>query len=119
MTEPAKPWDGAIVRKWLESRVIAARSDQVAAERYGRERQDDCDQASAEEMVCGLFKASEATNLQSAFLADLKVLLDRDDYVWRGIYNDARFERHVRGYIRKLMKMSRDNAGFEKVTRYQ
>jgi hypothetical protein len=43
VSEPPKEWDGAAVRKWLESRIIAARADQVAAERYGRERQDDCD----------------------------------------------------------------------------
>ena len=23
MTEPAKPWDGALVRKWLDRRVVA------------------------------------------------------------------------------------------------
>ena len=30
-------WDAAAVRAWLESRVAAARADQVTAERRGRE----------------------------------------------------------------------------------
>ena len=119
MTEPAKPWDGATVRTWLESRIIAARADQVAAERYGWERQDDCDKANAEEMVCALLKDKDATNGQSEFSAELKSLLDRDEYVCRGVYNDERFERHVRTCIRKLIKMTRDNAGFQNTRRYQ
>ena len=114
MTGP-EPWDGERVRKWLESRVVAARADQAMAERAGRGRQDDCDQANAEEMVCALFKASRATDSQIALLADLKKLLDRDEYVGRGVYDDARFDRHVKTYIRKLMKMTKTNAGFEKV----
>ena len=119
MAEPAKPWDGAIVRKWLESRVIAARSDQAVAERAGRSRQDDCDQANAEEMVCALFKGSQSTDTQNAFLEELKKLLDRDEYVGRGVYDDARFDRHVKTYIRKLVKMTKTNAGFEKIGHYQ
>jgi predicted RNase H-like nuclease (RuvC/YqgF family) len=119
MAEPPKAWDGATVRTWLESRILAARADQVVAERYGRERQDDCDKANAEEMVCALLRGKEATNAQSALSAELKALLDRDEYVGRGVYNDERFERHMRSYIRKLIKMTKDNAGFENVRRYQ
>jgi hypothetical protein len=119
MTEASKAWDGAIVRKWLESRIVAARSDQVAAERSGRGHQDDCDKAAAEEMICALLKSSEATNIQSAFSQELKSLLDRDEYVWRGVYDDMRFDRHVKSYIRKLLKMTKANAGFEKTLRYQ
>jgi len=115
----AKPWDGATVRTWLESRIAAARADQVAAERYGRERQDDCDKANAEEMICGLLKGKAATDGQKDFAAELKSLLDRDHYVGRGVYDDDRFDRHVRTYIRKLIRMTRDNAGFENVRRYQ
>jgi hypothetical protein len=117
--EALKEWDGAIVRKWLESRVIAARADQVTAERYGRGQQDDCDKANAEEMICALLKGKAATNIQSAFSDELKTLLDRDEYVCRGVYDDRRFDRHVRSYIRKLMKMTKANTGFENITHYQ
>ncbi len=119
MSEPLKPWDGAIVRTWLESRIAAARADQVAAERYGRERQDDCDKAAADEMVCGAVKRETVTETQAAFLAALETLLDRDDYIWRGVYNDDRFDRHVRTYLKKLIKMAKSNEGFGKIARYQ
>jgi hypothetical protein len=119
VTEASKPWDGAIIRKWLESRIVAARSDQVAAEQGGRSEQDDCDKAAAEEMICTALKSNEATDIQSAFSDELKRLLDRDEYLWRGVYDDSRFERHVRSYIRKLLKMTRDNAGFDQIRRYQ
>jgi hypothetical protein len=120
VAETSKPWDGTIVRKWLESRIIAARSDQVAAERQGRGQQDDCDKAAAEEMVCAvLLKGKEATDIQGDFSDELKKLLERDEYVWRGVYDDTRFERHVRWHIRKLLKMTKTNAGFENITRYQ
>lgn len=119
MTEAARQWDGAVVRTWLEKRIAAARADQIAAERGGRGQQDDCDKAAAEEMVCTFLKGNAATDGQSAFAAALKALLERDDYVWRGVYDDGRFDRHVRSYIRKLQKMARDNTGFERTGRYQ
>ncbi len=119
VSKTIKEWDGAAVRTWLESRVVAARADQVAAERYGRERQDDCDMAAAEEMVCTLLKGEDAVNSQLAFAGELKALLDRDDYIWRGVYDDRRFDRHVRSAIRKLMKMAMTNTGFENIARYQ
>jgi len=119
MTEPSKEWESAIVRKWLESRIVAARADQVAAERYGRGQQDDCDKASAEEMVCTLLQRQAAADTQTGFSDALKGLLDRDDYVWRGVYDDARFDRHVTTYIRKLLKMTKANAGFGNITHYQ
>lgn len=117
--QTSKPWDGAIVRIWLESRFESARSDQVAAERYGRERQDDCDKGAAEEMICGLLKSKQTTDDQKAFAADLKTLLERDTYIWRGVYDDIRFDRHVRAYLRKLARMTRTNRGFENLSRYQ
>jgi hypothetical protein len=112
-------WNGAVVRTWLESRIASARADQVAAERYGRERQDDCDMASAEEMVCTLLKGKESLNNQAAFVDELKALLNHDDYMWRGVYDDRRFDRHVRSTIRKLLKMAKTNDSFRNVTRYQ
>jgi hypothetical protein len=117
--KPTKEWNGAIVRTWLESRVIAARADQVVAERGGRELQDDCDKASAEEMVCSIVKAKTAVDLQASFSDALRLLLERDEYIWRGVYNDTRFDRHVRSYVRKLLKMAKTNEGFENTTHYQ
>ena len=119
VSKPMKEWDGEAVRTWLESRIVAARADQVVAERYGRERQDDCDMAAAEEMVCTLLKSKEAVNIQGAFSDELKALLDRDEYIWRGVYDDRRFDRHVRSTIRKLLKMTKANDGFGNVARYQ
>jgi hypothetical protein len=117
--DPAKGWDGDAVRRWLDSRIVAARADQVTAERYGRERQDDCDKAAAEEMVCAAVRSETATNTAAALGEALRALLDRDLYVWRGVYNDDRFDRHVRSYIRKLGRMAKTNDGFENVKRYQ
>jgi hypothetical protein len=120
VVEGATPaWDRAIVRAWLGSRILAARADQVAAERRGREGQDDCDVAAAEEMICASLNARNNCDGQSAFLGDLKTLLDSDDFAWRGVYNDARFDRHARNYIRKLIRMAKANAGFEKLSRCQ
>ena len=119
MTEAAKQWDGAAVGTWLEKRIAAARADQVAAERGGYRQQDDCDKAAAEEMVCAFLTGKGAAGTQATFAGELKALLDRDQYVWRGVYDDSRFDRHVRTYIRKLLKMARDNAGFEHTRRYQ
>lgn len=119
MTELPKQWDGAIVRAWLESRITAARADQVAAERAGYGHHDDCDKAAAEEMICTLALAGDATALQSTFSETLKRLLARDEYTWRGVYDDTRFERHARGTIRKIQKMTKANIGFENTKRYQ
>jgi len=117
--EASKTWDGAIVRTWLQRRILAARADQVAAERAGYGQRDDCDKAAAEEMICAALTAKEAADTQRAFADELKSLLDRDQYIWRGVYDDTRFERHVRAYIRKLQKMTRDYAGFDQIRRYQ
>lgn len=120
MMEPfAKNWDSAAVRTWLESRVIAARADQVVAERGGCDRQDDCDKASAEEMICSLAAKSRSETSQAALLAELRGLLDRDEYVWPGVYNDARFDRHARAFIKKLVRMTKANDGFKNVGHYQ
>lgn len=121
MTASAKssaPWDGAAVRRWLEARIAAARADQVSAERYGRERQDDCDKAAAEEMVCSAVRGEAATGDQPDFIAALKALAERDKYVWRGVYDDTRFDRHVRTSIRAVTKMAKANEGFGNLTRF-
>ena len=119
MTNPAKIWDGAQVRKWLQRRLEAAKLDQAAADRRGYEAQDDYDKAAAEEWVCGALQAADCTNEQAAFAAHLKDLIRQDEYRATGIYDDARFQRHVRGQLRKLAKMTKANEGFEKMLRYQ
>jgi hypothetical protein len=114
-----KDWDGDAVRKWLDARGIAARSEQVVADRGGRELQDDCDKASAEEMVCALMSRKGVADSQAAFGAALAALLERDEYIWRGVYNDTRFAGTCFPYIRKLVKMAKTNTGFENVAHYQ
>lgn len=113
------PWDGAIVATWLDRRIAASRLDQVAAERAGYREQDACDQATAEEMVCTLLKNGRATDAQETFAAALCALLERDAFIWRGVNDDARFDRHVRAYVRKLVRMTKLNAGFERTGRFQ
>ncbi len=118
MSEPLV-WDGTLVRKWLESRFEAARSDQAVADRQGRSAEGDSDKAAAEEFVCRALKADDSTNDQTRFAARLKGLLDQDEYRHAGAHDDRRFEREVRGYLRKLVKMTKTNTGFENRLRYQ
>ena len=117
--ETSQDWDGERVRTWLQSRIASAKADQVAAERGGRERQDDCDKAAAEEMVCTRVNDARSTGSQAAFAEALRALADRDDFIWSGVYDDTRFDRHVRSYIRKLAKMAKANQGFDNLKRYQ
>jgi hypothetical protein len=119
MTSESKAWDGEQVRKWLERRFEASRLDQAAADRRGYEAQDDYDKAAAEEWVCRALKGAECTNDQAALAGRLKALIGQDEYQATGIYDDARFERHVRGHLRKLAKMTKANEGFGKTLRYQ
>ena len=115
----AQAWDAAAVRTWLERRVAAARTDQVTAQRRGRSGEDECDLAAAEEMVCAALLRPGAADTQETFAAVLKALAERDDYIWRGVYDDRKFDRHVRGAIRKLLKMAKTNTGFERLGHYQ
>lgn len=119
MSDAAKPWDAEKVRTWLERRFAAARLDQAAADRRGYEAQDDYDKAAAEEWVCRALQAAECTNDQAGFAKRLKDLIAQEDYPATGIYDDLRFERHVRGQLRKLAKMTKANEGFEKTLRWQ
>jgi hypothetical protein len=119
MIDTPKAWDGVQVSKWLERRSEAAKLDQAAADRRGYDAREDYDKAAAEEWVCRALKATDCTTEQAAFAKRLKELLDQDDYHVTGIYDDVRFERHVRGHLRKLIKMTKTNEGFEKTLRYQ
>jgi len=110
-------WDPAMVRTWLNSRIAAARADQVTAQRGGREREDDCDAASAEELVCTALRDREHD--RESFVDALKKLLERDEFVGRGVYDDRRFDRHVRTYARKLVRMAKSNDGFGKLLHHQ
>lgn len=119
MSNPDKAWDGAQVRIWLERRFAAAKLNQAAADRRGYDAQDDFDKAAAEEWVCRALISADTTNEQAAFAAHIKTLAVQADYPATGIYDDARFQRNVRGHLRKLAKMTRANEGFEKILRYQ
>lgn len=119
MTDSVKPWDGAVVRKWLERRFEASRLDQAAADRRGYEARDDYDKAAAEEWACGTLKNADCTNEQAAFVRRLKELIGQDEYPATSTYDDARFERHVRGHLRKIARMAKANEGFEKTLRHQ
>ena len=119
MSNPVNSWNGDQVRKWLDRRSEAAKLDQAAADRRGYEARDDYDKAAAEEWVCRALTGADCTNEQAAFAKRLKDLADQDEYKVTGIYDDGRFERHVRGHVRKLIKMTKANEGFEKTLRYQ
>ncbi len=119
MTDVGKPWDGDLVRAWLDSRVAAARLEQAAADKRGYTAQDDYDTAAGEEWVCrALLKADRAGD-QADFAAHLKQLIAQDDYSVTGIYDDRRFERAVRANLRKIAKMTKANDGFANRLRYQ
>ena len=119
MSNPSKPWDGDLVRKWLERRLAASKLDQAAADRRGYEARDEYDTAAAEEWVCRALQAGDCTNDQAVFAKRLKDLIGQEDYRATGIHDEMRFERHVRGQLRKLAKMTKANEGFEKTLRYQ
>lgn len=118
MTNP-KPWDAALVRTWLERRYEVARLDQAAADRRGYDARDDFDKAAAEEWVCRALRSADSTDDQTKLAARLKELIGQDEYPATGLYDDVRFERHVRTYLRKLAKMTKANEGFENTLRHQ
>ncbi|WP_308815112.1 hypothetical protein [Sphingomonas sp. GV3] len=119
MTDGSKPWDAALVRRWLERRHAASRLDQAAADRRGYEARDDFDKAAAEEWVCRALATADCVNDQAAFAAWLKQLVAQEEYPATGLHDDIRFERHVRTYLRGLVKMTKANEGFEKTLRHQ
>lgn len=119
MSGPSKAWDGALVRRWLESRLEAARLDQAAADRRGYEAQDDYDKAAAEEWVCRNLKTGRHADDQAAFARQLKELIARDEYQVTGVHDDRRFDRNVRATLRKIVKITKANDGFENTLRYQ
>lgn len=119
MTDPSKPWDAALVRRWLERRFEASRLDQAAADRRGYEARDDFDKAAAEEWSCRALKSADCADDRVAFAAHLKALIGQDEYPATGIHDDIRFERHVRAYLRKVAKMTKANEGFENIFRHQ
>lgn len=119
MTTSAKPWDPALVRIWLERRLAASRLDQAAADRRGYAYRDDYDQAAAEEYACRALGNDSSIDDQVAFARRIKELIAQDEYRATGLYDDARFERHVRAWFRKLAKMTKANEGFDKTLRHQ
>jgi hypothetical protein len=119
MSIAKKAWDADQVRTWLQRRLEAAKLDQAAADRRGYEARDDYDKAAAEEWVCRALKAPDCTADQATFANRLKLLADQDEYQVTGIHDDNRFERHVRGHLRQLIKMTKANNGFENTLRFQ
>lgn len=119
MSIAAKAWNGEQVRKWLDCRIDAARLDQAAADQRGYAAQDDYDKAAAEEWVCRSLKTVADKDDQAAFAGRIKDLLGLDEYRITGIYDDRRFERHVRANLRKLTRMTKANEGFDNTLRYQ
>ncbi|MBB5708866.1 hypothetical protein [Sphingomonas xinjiangensis] len=119
MTVSAKAWNGEQVRTWLARRLAASKLDQAAADRRGYEAQDDYDKAAAEEWACRALTVADCSDDQAAFARRIKELIAQEDYPVTGIYDDVRFERHVRGHLRKVAKMTKANEGFEKTLRYQ
>jgi hypothetical protein len=119
MSNPSKLWDGELVRTWLERRLAASKLDQAAADRRGYEARDEYDMAAAEEWVCRALLAADCADDQAALGKRLKDLIGQEDYRATGINDDMRFERHVRGQLRKVAKMTKANEGFEKTLRYQ
>jgi hypothetical protein len=115
----SEAWNGERVRKWLDSRVEAARLEQAAADKRGYSAQDDYDKAAAEEWVCRTLKTAGLTDDQSAFAARIKELLAQEEYRITGIYDDRRFDRYIRANLRKLAKMTKLNDGFANTRRYQ
>lgn len=118
MTNASKPWDAAQVRIWLDRRLAAARLDQAAADRRGYDYRDEYDQAAAEEYACRAL-ANAPIDDPAAFAKRIKELIAQDEYRATGLYDDARFERHVRAWFRKLAKMTKANEGFDKTLRHQ
>jgi len=119
MPPVSKAWDGAQVRKWLASRLEAARQDQIVADKQGYSAQDDYDKAAAEEWVCQALRIAAGKDDQAVLADRLKHLLGQEDYPATGIYDDRRFERYVRANLRKLTKMAKTGEGFENTLRYQ
>lgn len=119
MSDASAGWDAAQVRTWLERRLAASKQDQTAADRGGYEARDDYDKAAAEEWVCRALLATDCTDDQAGFARRLKELIAQEDYRVTGIHDDARFERHVRGQLRKVARMTKANEGFDKLLRFQ
>lgn len=119
MSEPSTAWDGAVVRDWLARRLDAARLDQAAADRRGYESRDEYDKAAAEEWVCRALQFPDCIETQALFAQRLKDLIRQEDYSATGVYDDVRFERHVRSQLRKIAKMAKANEGFDKKLHYQ
>ena len=119
MSGSLEAWDGAMVHTWLESRIEASRLEQASADRRGYQAQGEYDEAAAEEWVCRALKTAGRTGDQSAFAAQLREMLAQDEYPITGIYDDRRFDRHVRANLRKIAKMTKANHGFANMLRYQ
>ncbi|MEH3101954.1 hypothetical protein [Sphingomonas adhaesiva] len=114
-----REWDEALVRAWLEHRATSARAEQDRADRRGREAEDDYDRAAAEEWASAALAMGDAAATQAGFAARIRVLTAQEEYVRPGVHDDRRFEREVRGCLRRIAKMAKANEGFENRLRFQ
>lgn len=112
-------WDGDRVRRWLESRLAAARLEQAAADRRGYGAEGDSDKAAAEEWVSRALLIAGRTDEQAGLASHIKQLLAQEEYRVAGIHDDRRFDRAVRAQLRKIAKMVKTNDGFGNLLRYQ
>ena len=49
----------------------------------------------------------------------IQALIGQEEYHATGVYDDVRFERHVRSHLRKIAKMAKTNEAFEKMLHHQ
>jgi hypothetical protein len=119
MSDGGDTWDGEQVRIWLERRFVASLDEQARADKNGRGFEDDYDKAAAEEWVCRTAKTNAATSDRKLFETFLKQLLAQDEYKRTEIHDDRRFDREVRSYLRKLIKMTKTNTGSGNMSRFQ
>ena len=70
-------------------------------------------------MVCSPMNIERSPDSQAAFEESLRALLDREDYILRGVTDGARFDRYVRSLVKTLIRMAKANAGFENTGHYQ
>jgi hypothetical protein len=108
MNDAKDDWNAEAVRSWLRSRYGSAQSEQDRVKKRGN-REDDYDAAAAEKYVLQLVKTNVATEYQHSFIDLLDDIRKKDGYRWAGVYDQKRFERAVRAYVRKLIKMAHAN----------
>ncbi|MEG8220970.1 hypothetical protein OSJ57_10090, partial [Sphingomonas sp. HH69] len=94
-------------------------AERLQGGRLLRRPQQDYPAATVVEYCSAVLKVPDFSNEQATFAQRLKDLIAREEYQATGIYDDVRFERHVRSHLRKVAKMAKANEGFGKTLHYQ